>query len=840
MQKSHLPLAASLRFYRQHPLQLSLTLLGIALGAAVIVAVALATRAAAVSFDRSLEALAGPMTHELRAREGSLDETLYRQLRVESGLRRSVPLLRVALLVGEERLELVGTDPLALIAEADAGPGVVDSVGTGLVELLTESNAIVVPKSIAERLALTVGEPFSASLADGREGPRIQLKALAVPDSAAGDWFGEVLLADIATVQHLAGRRGELDSILLRLDDAEAAALRAGLPASVELRAFDDQRATFDDMTRAFRTNLSAMSLLAVLVGAFLVYNAMAFAVVQRTPTFAVLRMLGTTPRQLFRRLLLEAAALGFVGGLLGLLLGVVLGQALLLLVTRTVSDLYVAIDPTSPDVSALQLLAALAVTLGAVLVATLAPARDAARTEPATLERESTAQDRRAGAALSLLGLALVVSCPLLIAVSGRSLLAGFAALFLLITGYALLCPQLLRALLGLVGGALRRHASTRLQLALRGVGSALPRTGPALIALAVAVSATVGVAIMIGSFRGSVESWLNGTLQGDLYVYLDADGERLDPAWEARLAGLDGVADVSVARQRRLTLDGEGLRVLILDDGAVSTRSFEIVSGPEDAGRRMLSSGDGILVSEPLATRRALGVGDRLVLATPDGGIDVTVRGVYRDYASSYGAAVLPFATYVAHWQDRGLSSLALILAPRVDAETVRQRIQALGSREGLDLTVVSNRAIRDRSLDIFDRTFVITDVLRALVIVVAFVGIVSALLSLFLERRREFAVLRATGLTPRQLQGLVLTQAAVSGLLAGLLALPLGGAMSVLLIDVINRRSFGWTLAAQVDATVAFEALLLSMAAAALASLWPARRLAGGDLREALYAP
>ncbi|MEL7046526.1 MAG: FtsX-like permease family protein, partial [Pseudomonadota bacterium] len=205
-----------------------------------------------------------------------------------------------------------------------------------------------------------------------------------------------------------------------------------------------------------------------------------------------------------------------------------------------------------------------------------------------------------------------------------------------------------------------------------------------------------------------------------------------------------------------------------------------------------------------------------------------------------SSYGGAVVAQAVFARYFSDQDLSSLALRLDASADAAALQQRIRDLGAAEGLELVVVSNRSIRERSLEIFDRTFLITDVLRALVVVVAFVGILSALLALFLERRREFAVLRATGLTPRQLFALVLRQAALSGVLAGLLALPLGAAMSVLLIDVINRRSFGWTLQMHFDLQVVLHALLLAVAAAAMAAVLPARRLAASDLRDALYDP
>jgi len=828
---SRLPLAASVRFYRQHPLQLALALVGIALGAAVIVAVALATRAAGLSFDRSLDALAGPMTHELRARDGALDEDLYRRLRLSGNGPPALPLLRARLTLGEERVDLVGLDPLAL----PPGAGVPAAVGAALPQLLTEPGAVLVPAALADTAALEPGTRSAGSI-DGRP---VEFLTLARFSSEPGAWLGDVLLADIATVQELTGRSGELDRIQLRLAAGESDAFRSTLPPGVELHRYADRRQTFAAMTGAFRTNLTAMSLLAMLVGAFLVYNTMAFAVVQRQPTFAMLRMVGTTPRQLFHRLLLEAMALGLLGGLLGIALGLVLGQALLALVARTVSDLYVAIEPTRPDIAPAQLLAALAVTLGAVLGAAIVPAREAARTAPVALARApvTTAGSGQRGALLA--GLGLLAACPLLLATSGASLAAGFAALFLLIAGYALLCPVLLHTLLAALLAALPRRRLAP-ALLLRGVQSALPRTAPALTALAIAVAATVGVAIMIDSFRGSVASWLETTLQGDLYVYLDGEGEQLAADWSERLAALPGVESLAAAQQRTLRVDGERLRVLVLSANAVSSRSFLLVAGPDAAVEDTLATADGLLVSEPLARRRGLSVGSALELETPRGAITLPIRGIYRDYASSYGAAVLPRALYEAHWADRDLSSIALTVGAEADTRALRQRILALGEEQGIDLSVNSNVTIRERSLAIFDRTFVITDVLRALVIIVAFVGILSALMALFLERGREFAVLRATGVTPQQLLGLLLGQAAASGLFAGLLALPLGGALAVILIEVINRRSFGWTLTTSIDPAIVLHSLLLAGVAAALAAIWPARRLAAGELRDALYAP
>ena len=828
---SRLSLTASARHYRQHPLQLLLTLLGIALGTAVIVAVGLATRAASVSFDRSLTALAGPMTHEIRSRDGALDEDLYRRLRVEQRLRRSVPLVRTRIEVSAQRVELIGIDPLALTGGVGPPAGMADT----LPDLLTQRGVVAAPTELAKRLNIELDVRRSVTIA----GRQRSIVPVSVFEAQAGDWFSDAFLADIATVQDLTGRQGELDRVLLKLAPEQVEALQRWLPADTELRAIDDQRQTFDDMTRAFRTNLTAMSLLAVLVGAFLVYNAMAFGVVQRTTSFAILRMVGVTPGQLFRLLLSEALCLGVLGGLLGLAMGIALGQGLLVLVVRTVSDLYVTINAVRPDISVLQLLAAFSVSLVAVLVATLVPALSAARVAPVMLARESTPQDTHRGGALLLTGMALVGGCPLLISLSSGSLIGGFVALFLLIAGYSLLCAPALRAVVQVFRRSAANPRWPLLTLALRGMHTALPRAASAVVALTVAVSTTVGVSIMIGSFRTSVDTWLGHTLQGDLYVYIDAAGERLDPDWTALLAQQRGVERVATARNRALQLDGETLRVLIIDGDASSSRSFEIVDGPKNAAERVFSEGGGLLISEPLANRRGLAAGAELVLSTPKGPRTLPVLGVYRDYGNSYGAAVLPFEVYREAWDDLSVSSLALTLTPEADGDALRDRIQALGAERQRDLTIVSNRQIRERSLVIFDRTFIITDVLRVLVILVSFVGIVSALMALFLERRRDFAVLRATGVTPRQLQGMVLLQTTGFGALAGLLALPLGGAMSVLLIEVINRRSFGWSLTTHLDMSVALQAVALSMLAAALASIWPARRLAGGDLREALNA-
>ncbi|TCO77162.1 FtsX-like permease family protein [Chromatocurvus halotolerans] len=834
---SPLLLRSSRRFFIRHPWQLGLTLLSIALGTAVMVAVDLANSAATRSFDRSIDVLSGPMSHEITAADGSIAEDVYRTLRLDRRLRRTLPLVEGRIEINGDSQEVVGTDPFALTG-MDLGASAPSGLeGDTLRTLLTEPGGVVIPQSLARTLGIGKGDTLTATTNVGTA----RLRVLAITDPGPGSWLADRILADIATAQDVLGKPGSLSRIQLKLTDAEAAALDDSLPAALQLEAYQQKQATFAEMTEAFRVNLAAMSLLAVLVGVFLVYNTMTFAALQRRQAFAVMRMTGASGGQLFRLLLVEAGALGLIGSAIGVALGMALGQGLLVLVSRTISDLYVEISPTQIDLAPAMVLRSVAITLFAVLAATLVPARSVARAAPVIAERRS--QQETGGRTPWLLlsaGVAGMLASLVLIALSGQSLVAGFSALFVFVVGYSLCIPPLMLALLrGCEPLPLFRRSIGR--LALRGVQSSLSRTGLATVALAIAVSATVGVGLMTGSFRASVADWLDTTLGSDLYVSAAADSQgerRLDTAWLKAANNVPGVSDVSTGSNRDLQINGETVRALVLGAARHSARGFEFIGGNPEAARQQFSEGRALIVSEPLSYRQGISAGDRVrVRSVTSGNITLPVAGIYRDYSSSRGMVVLPRLLYERHWPDRDVSNLGISLAADARIDDVIGALQALAARLPGDAEVISNRAIRDSSLAIFDRTFVITDVLKVLVILVAFIGVFSALMALFLEKGREFAVLRATGMTPGQLQRLVLSQAALVGLLAGLLSVPLGGVLSEILIDVINRRSFGWTMQSHFFPAIALEAVLLSIVAALLAALYPTRRIGTASLRDRL---
>jgi putative ABC transport system permease protein len=827
---------ASRRFFLRHPWQLGLTLLSIALGTAVMVAVDLANGTALRSFDRSIAALAGPMTHEITAVNGDrLDESLYRRLRLEQGIRQALPLIESELRIAGRDWPLAGTDVFALLGlEQTAVPAGLRSAPLG--DLLTTPGGVVIPASLAEERQLAVGDTFTAE----RGGRELTLRVLAVASTDAGTWLADRVLADIATAQDLSGKTGSLDRIQLSLGESRDDALRDWLPPGLQVSGYSAQRATFAEMTEAFRINLTAMSLLAVLVGVFLVYNTMTFAALQRARTFAVLRMTGATGGLLQRSLLGEAAVLAVLGSAAGVVLGLALGQGLLLLTAQTISDLYVEITPTALSISGASIARSVGITWLAVLAATLLPARQAARTAPAVAEQRSRQEpDARLPLQLLAAGLCLCAGSAAVILLSGRSLLGGFVGLFLFVVAYSLCVPWLmvhslrLAQRLDLARGSLAR-------LALRGVQTSLSRTGLATVALAIAVAATVGVGLMTGAFRASVADWLDTTLRSDLFISAQEEEGRqtLDPRWPGAAGNIDSVASVSTGINRDLRLKDETVRALVLGARGGSARGFDILSADRQAARAMFAAGQGLLVSEPLAFRLSLAAGDSLrVQSGLSGEIDLTVAGVYRDYSSSRGMLVIPRSLYEAHWPDRGIATLGIEIAPGASIDAVTQALQALAQSLPGGVEITTSRSIRDSSLAIFDRTFAVTDVLKILVVLVAFIGVFSALMALFLEKGREFAILRATGMTPGQLRTLVLGQAGLVGGLAGLLSLPLGMALSLILIEVINRRSFGWSMDAELSPGILAGAVLLSLLAALLAALYPARRIARAPLASQL---
>jgi putative ABC transport system permease protein len=378
--------------------------------------------------------------------------------------------------------------------------------------------------------------------------------------------------------------------------------------------------------------------------------------------------------------------------------------------------------------------------------------------------------------------------------------------------------------------------------RMANRDVARHLSRTGIAVAALMIAFATTVGVGVMVDSFRGGVAIWINDLLNADLYLapptIEDGGGstEIVQPAALAAVRATPGVAAVSTYRGLKIDLAGRPVTLIAADLAPASQTGYHLIDGDPVTAWRAFQTGAAILVSEPLAYRLGVRVGDSLELPTDHGMRRFAIAGVFLDYGSEHGRILLHRSGYARDWNEPAVSSLAVFAAPDENLAALRERLQQrLGPVQ--PLLIRSNRDIQGFTLEIFDRTFTITNVLRLLAILVAVVGVLSALLALHLERAREFAVLRATGMTAGEIGGLVSWQTGFMGAAAGLLALPTGVLLAAVLIFVINRRAFGWSLPFQVDPTLLLETLALAILAALLAGLYPIWRMAHARPADAL---
>lgn len=833
---------SSLRYADAHRWQAGLSIVGVALGVAVVVSVDLANASAQRAFELSNDAVTGRATHQVVGGPGGVPERTYARLRTDLGVRRVAPvaegIVEVATRVAEDgapsagrTLRLLGIDPFSeapFRATLGTAPMQLD-----LAQFLTRPGAIVLSPATAAHLGVQAGDRLAVQVA-GRD-VDLHIGALLPAGGAAAD----LLLADVATAQETLGMVGRLSHLDLIVDDGPAGEallerLRAALPAGTRLVSAAARGETTRQLTGAFRVNLAALSLLALVCGAFLVYNTVAFSVVQRRRIIGTLRALGVTRGEIFARVLGEAAVVGCAGTLLGLAGGTALGRFLVTLVTRTINDLYfvvsvreLAIDPWSLAKGAtLGLAGAVLAALPSALEATRAPPRGALLRSHV----EARAQARALPAAA--VGVLLLLCGGGLLALAQRSLVLSFAALFGAILGFALLTPAVVIACMRLSTPPMGALMGPVGRIAARGVSASLSRTAVAIAALMIATSVVVGVGVMIASFRGTVVSWLEATLIADLYVAPPSAPTRpasflLDEAARARLEAIDGVQRVTTVRRVELPdRHGGRVRVAAFDITPADERAFPLVSGSSPEAWRAFRREGAVFVTEPYAYRHGVARGDAVELLTDAGPRSFPIAGVYYNYVAEEGLVALDRDTYERHWNDRAISALAVHLRDDVDLAAVSAEVSA--ALAGRGLSIRSNRSLRQASLEIFDRTFLITGVLRLLVTLVAVIGVFSALMSLQLERAHEIGVLRALGLTPGEVWRLSVSQSGLMGLVAGLLALPVGLSLALIMIFVINRRSFGWTLVMDPAPGILLQAFALALLAALAAGLYPALRL------------
>lgn len=841
---------SSWQFYKKHPAQLLLSILGIVLGVAIVTAVLITNSSSQKAFALSSEALYGRTTHQITGAQG-IDERAYVDLQRTLPDINMAPVIQGHVAAGNTVLSIMGLDPF--IERDFARNNTTDGISSASfpdpnstpnlpLSLLSQRHAVLLSDSTLNEMQLQVGSTLTLGIG-GVNKDVVIAGALNSSNPAASRGL---LLGDISFVQELLSKTNRIDRIDLILSTEEINRVKQQLPDNLTLDAAISRQQTMQAMTRGFHINLTAMSLLALLVGVFLIHNTMTFAVVQRREIFAIKRITGISSRTLLLSILSEAAAISTIGSLLGIALGYALAHVLIELTTQTINDLYFVLHVQEIWFNPQLLIVGLLLGIGSSVLAATLSATDAAATSPIQARQRSLIEKRTQnllpmfallGLVVSLIGLAMAY-------LPSQSLVVGFVALMMLILGYGLAIPWFVKKSSALAQPLLAPLGVT-ISLALGGIERNISRTGLAIAALCIAVSATFGVDVMIGSFRNSVDQWLGATLQSDIYISSPSVAANLTKTQLAntlpeKIRRIEGVSSVSTGFGLPVSTDVGSLDMQVIQPHESNTDSagFELIEGDENSDWKTWLKSPVVMISEPLATKSQLAVGDSINILTESEGMrSFPVLAIFRDYESSHGKILMSRPTYSQFWLGTHITSMGVMLNESVAIDKTTDDIKSTIASLNTPLIIQSNTVIHEESLRIFDRTFEVTRVLRWLTVGVAFVGIFSALLALHLERAREFAILRATGATQRTVVMIVLVQTLVMGLLAGLLALPLGWIMSEVLISVINVRSFGWSMQSLLPSGSLSSTLLLATSSAILAGLYPAYRLSRSNIASQL---
>ena len=779
-----------LRPLRRDKLRSGLTILSVALGVAVVIAVDLASDAATGSFQSSITSLVGKVDYEVSA-NGGVDERLMAPL--------------TALPVNAQ---------FAAVIEQPVAIGLKGSVTLFGVESLVDSAVAVVSSDAAERFGWKAGSTIELRGRDRTA--RFQVQKI-----VGGQSVGWVAV-DIAAAQQLLDSYGRIDRIEVMVAQGEDAAgvarmVRAAVPSTYDVttpgaRSEENQR-----MLRAFRWNLRILSYISLLVGAFLIYNTIAVSVVRRRAEIGILRALGVSARGVLAIFLGEAAMLGAIGSVVGIGLGRVLASGMVGMISDTVNSIFITSAPAA-----------------VAMVAALIPAREAARVAPAeAMRREAREHEARLHVRRDLVVAAIAAAAAVVLSqfgpIGGRPVL-GYVATLFAVGAAAMISPAFVGGVIHLLRGVLRRIPGAAGLIAGRSLSASLARTSIVVTALATAISMMISVGIMVASFRETVQVWLEDQLRAD--IYMRAEGQPtagifppLAQAVVPIIARTPGVEDVDAFHAFTFQYEGEKATFGAGISSIVQRHNtLRFLDGDAVAILQSLPGRDRVVVSEPFANKHRVHKGDVLKIALGDRVAAMTVAGIYYDYSSDRGFVISDWTTLEKYLPEQPVTNIAVYVGKGADATAVRRELEARLAE--FPVAIAPNATLRRGAVEVFDRTFAVTWALEAIAIIVAMLGTANSLLALVLDRRREIGLIRYLGADDGQVRRMVLTEAGLVGLLAAGLGLMLGAALSLELIYVINKQSFGWTIQFHPPLVLLGGALLLVWIFTIAAGIYPAR--------------
>ena len=820
-----------------------LTVLGIAVGVAVVVAIQLANQSALRAFRESVDAVAGRANYQIAGDAGTIDERVLKTLQPlwQRGA-RFAPVIDVEGVVEPSGLpiRLLAVDLLSDLHFRDYRYATVLTSTTGTpvsavaqyLELF-RSESVILPAPFAKQQGVTIGDSIVLNILGQRR--TLVVRGILEAHGPATAFNGSMAICDIAVAQRSFGLNGQLSRIDLILPDGvPVSEIEKRLPAGARIERPSRRNERVEKMLRAFRVNLFALAGVALLVGMFLVYNTVLISILRRRKDVGVLKTLGASPRQVFSAFLVEGLLFGFIGSVIGIALGNFLAGGILRLVGRTINALYVTSQPEA--VSLTPGVIALGIAVGTILslVSAIQPAVEAAQVRPNEMIRPGLQQ--RMGTSKPFVVIAGI--CFVLGALASRIppiggiAVGGYIAVLLVVAGFSFLAPAVVRTTSRLMQPVITPPFGIVGRLAAASLPASLRRTAIASAALSVATGMMVAVALMVGSFRETVRIWVNQTVQSDLWLrpakgLSNADVALFPAAIGEDLQRVPFVADIDRIRGRDVVFGDSTIWVGSGDFGVASRRGDLPMVKPRSASSTLDEAirRGGVFVSESFSLKFDRGIGDSVELPIANGRRTFPIVGVYRDYSNDRGVVVMDRALYVQSFRDTAINTVVIYLKPAIDREWARRELERLfGPKYGA--FAISNASIRQEVMTIFDQTFLITYALLGVAIVVAVLGIVNTLAALILERTRELALLRVAGMSKGQVRTMLVLESSLIGLASTVVGLVMGYVLSLILIYVINKQSFGWTIDFHTPVGLIAASLAITFLASVAAGLVPAR--------------
>lgn len=841
------PLVLSgLRYALDHPLQTLLLIIGIAVGVAVAVAIDIANTGISRSFKLSTESISGKATHQIVGIRSGIDQSVYTRLRVELGFRDCAPVITGYAQIKElnnKTVRILGIDPFA---EANfrnyLGPQSFTGNSQAVSLIISQPNQVLLSTQTAKQQSLSVGDTLTLGLDKAEISVRIA-GLLESQNSFSNSALSGLLVTDIATAQEILNMGNQISHIDLILPFGQSSVLeniRTVLPPQVQIVETRKRNDTLRQMSNSFELNLMALSLLALVVGLFLIYNTVTFSVVRRRGLIGIFRALGVTRSEIFFTICTETLVLGFIGTIIGLLLGIGLGMGTVKMVSQSVSDFYFVLTVNQFNVSSLTLIKGFLLGMAASLLSAIIPAYEATRVPPITAISRSDIESRTRGIIplVTAAGMLLLILGTLLLYLPSKMVLLSFAGLSLIVFGSAFIAPFLTIVITKGLTPLCSIVFDIPGKLAARNIPRTLSRTGVAIASLMVAVSVIVGIGIMIESFRFTVIEWLENTIRADVYI---RSPNQIQPVLPRELLEavqiLPEVETTFYIQSHQLNTGKFAHSLVLAMDQDFPKREWIWSIGDEGKMKSLFDQG-WVFVSEPFAWKHQIPQkpGETIRLMTKTGMREFKIAGIFSDFSAPQGIIILKTSYYQKYWQNYDISGIALYLKPGLDTgQFISQLEQSFSDRHRL--IIVSNKSLREGAISVFDRTFTVTIALQILAALVAFIGILNTIMSLILARVREIGILRAIGISRGQTGTMILVESGLTGFIAGLLSLPLGTAMAWILVFIINKRSFGWTLDFIVNSDHYIQAILIAVFASLLAGIYPAWTAAKLEITEAL---